>query len=202
MRYTPEFYAGYVAYKDGAVGDLVMLYGPKSYDFGESRPDFYKKRETYGGTILWVAVHPLDRFQWTGGDITEVYAAHTLKGNHGYGEGEGAAVISTHFANDTIGTISADYLRTKNSGSHGDDQLRIAGSRGVIEIMHGKPILTNGDTTPRELELKPEDDFFGDFCRSLQGQGTCRLTMEDTFNVSKIALCAKESADTRTLIKL
>ncbi|MCF6176771.1 MAG: Gfo/Idh/MocA family oxidoreductase [Victivallaceae bacterium] len=195
MRYSPEFFAAYEASQNGLIGDVVMLYGRKSYHFNSNRPDFYRQRETYGGTILWVAVHALDWFCWFGGDISEIYATQTVKGNKGYCECEAAAVISMHFANNAIGTISADFLRPKNAGSHGDDQLRIAGEKGIIEVRHNKAILTDNENQPYELELKPEGDFFGDFCRSLHDEGQCRLTMADTFQVSKIALSAREAAD-------
>lgn len=198
MRYKPEFFAAYEAVREGAIGDMVMLYGRKSYRFGTARPEFYRCRSTYGGTILWVAVHALDWFCWLAGPASRVFAAHTVKGLN-YGECESAAVISLCFDNGIIGTISADFLRSQNAPSHSDDQLRIAGSRGIIEVKHGKAILTNETTPPRELELKPQGDFFGDYCRSIQGNGLCRLDMADTFLVSRLALCARESADTQTL---
>ena len=195
MRYTPEFAAAYDAFKEGAIGDPVMLYGRKSYHFNSSRPDFYRRRETYGGTILWVAVHAVDWCCWFGGDISEIYATQTVKGNKGYAECEAATAISMHFANDAVGTISADFLRPAKAGSHGDDQIRIAGTEGIIEVRHGKAVLMTDEHHPQELKLNPEGDFFGDFCRSLQGRGQCRLTMADTFQVSRAALKARESAD-------
>jgi predicted dehydrogenase len=202
MRYIPEFFAAYEAFESGVIGNAVMLYGRKSYHFNDSRPDFYRKRETYGGTILWVAVHAIDWFCWFGGDISETYATQTVKGNKGYEECEAATAISMHFANDAVGTISADFLRPKNAGSHGDDQFRIAGEKGIIEVRHGKAILMDNENQAQELELKPEGDFFGDFCRSLQDRGKCRLTMPDTFQVSRAALYARESADKHKIITI
>ena len=201
MRYVPEFYAAFKAFEDGAIGDVVMLYGRKSYHFDSSRPDFYRHRKTYGGTILWVAVHAIDWFCWFGGKISEIYAVQTIKGNRGYNECEAAVAISMGFANDAVGTISADFLRPKNAGSHGDDQLRIAGGSGIIEVRDGKAILTSNETHPHELPLQPEGDFFGDFCHSLHGMTQCRLTMEDTFQVSRAALHARDSADKHKNIK-
>lgn len=201
MRYTPEFFAAYEAFQNGVVGDVVMLYGRKSYYFDSSRPVFYRQRVTYGGTILWVAIHALDWFYWFGGDVSGIYATQTVKGNKGYGECEAATVISTRFCNDSIGTISADFLRAKGTASHADDQLRIAGEEGIIEVKYGKAILESRKNKPQELKLHPEGDFFGDFCRSLRGEGQCRLSMEDTFRVSELALAARDSADLNQFIK-
>ncbi len=202
MRYNPEFYTAFKAFEDGAIGDAIMLYGRKSYHFDSSRPDFYRHRKTYGGTILWVAIHAIDWFCWFCGNVSEIYAAQTIVGNRGYNECESATAISMRFANDSVGTISADFLRPKNAGSHGDDQLRIAGGNGIIEVRNGKTILTNNEAPPRELPLEPEGDFFGDFCRSLHGMAKCRLTMEDCFQVSRTALYARDSADKHKLITL
>jgi len=201
MRYTPEFYAAFKAFEDGAIGDAIMLYGRKSYHFDSSRPDFYRHRKTYGGTILWVAVHAIDWLCWFCGHVSEVYAAHTIVGNRGYNECESATAISMRFANDAVGTISADFLWPKDAGPGSDDQLRIAGGSGIIEVRHGKVILTSNETHPHELPLEPEGDFFGDFCRSLHGMEQCRLTMDDTFMVSRAALYARDSADKHKVIK-
>lgn len=201
MRYTPGFYAAFKAFEDGAIGDAIMLYGRKSYHFDSTRPDFYRHRKTYGGTVLWVAVHAIDWFCWFCGHVTEISAAQTIIGNRGYNECESAVTVSMRFANDAIGTISADFLRPKNAGPGGDDQLRIAGGSGIIEVRNGKAILTSNETHPHELPLQPEGDFFGDFCRSIDGMEQCRLTMEDTFMVSRAALYARESADKHKIIK-
>ncbi|MCF6177563.1 MAG: hypothetical protein L3J71_17550 [Victivallaceae bacterium] len=72
---------------------------------------------------------------------------------------------------------------------------RIASEKGIIEVRHGKAILTGNESQPHELELKPKGDFFGDFYRALHSEGQCRLTMADTFQVSKIVLSARECAD-------
>ena len=202
MRYTPEFFAAYEAVQSGVIGDIVMLYGRKSYRFGNDRPDFYRKRENYGGTIPWVAVHALDWFHWLAGLPDEVYAAHTVKGNKGYGDCESATVVSVRFGNGIVGTVSADFLRPEKAESHGDDQLRIAGTNGIVEVAHGKAILTTNSEPPRELDLKPEGDFFGDFCSSLQGEGGCLLTMNDTFQVSRLALAALQSADSHKIVSV
>ena len=195
MRYSPEFYAAWQQVQSGILGNIAMFYGRKSYFFGNRRPDFYRRRSTFGGIIPWVATHALDWFCWIGGNIESVFAAHTCKANFGYGECESAAVISLRFSNGAVGTISADFLKSKNSGFPNDDQLRIAGDKSVLEVKYGKATLTGHNNSPVELELEPEGDFFGDFCRQLAGTGKCRLTMNDSFQVTELALTARQSAD-------
>ncbi|MHC4872465.1 MAG: Gfo/Idh/MocA family protein, partial [Planctomycetota bacterium] len=85
MRYHPHFQAAYKALKEGRIGRPIQITGQKSYAFSDSRPQFYKKRETYGSTLCWVAIHAIDWTYWFMGDIQNIYAAHTTIGNMNYG---------------------------------------------------------------------------------------------------------------------
>jgi len=54
-------------------------------------------------------------------------------------EGGGAAVIH------------ADYLLPDTSPTHGEDRIRIAGSRGVIEVRNGRCELMNREHGPKDI---------------------------------------------------
>ena len=194
MRYTPQYYAAYKALKEGAIGDPQLITGQKSYVFGSSRPGFYKERAKYGGTILWVASHALDWTYWMMGEFKSVYALHSNKHNFDYGECEATSIIAFSFANGAMGTINSDFYQPQKSTIHGDDQVRIAGEKGIIQVRYGKAFLTTHEKEEIELPLET-GDFFGDFCRELQGKGKCRLNMDDTFEVTNLCLLARESAD-------
>jgi predicted dehydrogenase len=194
MRYLPEYHAAYKAVHERAIGKPMLFTGQKSYVFGNHRPDFYRRRETYGGTILWVAVHALDWAYWIMGDIGPIHAFHSSENNFGWGECETAAVLCFSFRNGGMGTINADFYRPRAATSHGDDRMRIAGDAGVIEVFERKAYLTTHENTQTELPLE-DSDFFGDFCREIRGEGTCRLSMEDTFRVTELGILARESAD-------
>ena len=49
-----------------------------------------------------------------------------------------------------------------------DDQVRMAGDKGIINVRYGKAFSTTHEKEEIELPLKTSD-FFGDFCRELQG---------------------------------
>jgi predicted dehydrogenase len=194
MRYTPQYYAAYKALKEGAIGEPRLITGQKSYMFGNSRPEFYKDRDKYGGTILWVASHAIDWTYWMMGEFKSIYALHSAQNNFGYGDCEATSVIAFSFTNNAMGTINADFYQPKKSKIHGDDQVRIAGEKGIIQVRYGKAFLTTHNQEETELPLET-GDFFGDFYQELQGKGKCRLSMEDTFYVSNLCLLARESAD-------
>lgn len=194
MRYSPEYYAAYLAVKNGEIGDPVLFTGQKSYKFGTGRPEFYKRRETYGGTILWVAVHAIDWACWIMGDMNSIQAFHSNQHNFGHGDCEAAAAMLFSFKNGGFGTINADFYQPLRSRLRGDDRMRIAGDKGVINVHEGKAFLTTHEHEILELPLQ-DGDFFGDFCREIQGRGVCRISMDDTFRVTELGIIARDNAD-------
>ncbi|MCF6174709.1 MAG: Gfo/Idh/MocA family oxidoreductase [Victivallaceae bacterium] len=197
MRYEPEFYAAYQAVKNGLIGKPMLFTGQKSYKFGNDRPDFYRQRSTYGGTILWVAVHAIDWACWIMGEINDISAHHSNAHNFDYGDCEATAVMSFSFANGAMGTINADFYQPQQSKLHGGDQLRIAGNKGIIEVGNKQAFITTHEQPLTELPLEP-GEFFADFCRKINNEGKCRLSMQETFRVNEIALQARASADSHS----
>lgn len=196
MRYSPEYYAAYQAAKGGEIGEPVLFTGQKSYKFGTGRSEFCKRRETYGGTILWVAVHAIDWAYWIMGDMNSIQADHSSWHNFGYGDCETAAVMLFSFKNGGFGTINADFYQPLKSQLCGDDRMRIAGDKGVINVHEGKAFLTTHEHEILELPLQ-NGDFFGDFCREIQGCCTCRIGMDDTFRVTELGIIARDNADSK-----
>src|SRR5262249_17983521 len=75
MRLDPEVRTIRDAVSKGLIGEPILATAQKSYKFGTSRPWFYKKRETYGGTIPWIGIHAVDYIMYTTGlGITAVAA--------------------------------------------------------------------------------------------------------------------------------
>lgn len=195
MRYDPQFLAARDAVAAGLIGRPRIVYGRKSYKFGASRPEYYRSRQTYGGTILWVAIHALDTAIWVCGDVSGISAYHNRDGNFGYGECESSVAMSFAFKNGGVGAITADFYQPKAAARHGDDQIRFAGELGVVEVIGDKAFIRTHDEPERELPQEAPRDFFSEFCAELRGDGKCLISMEDTFTVTRAALRALESAD-------
>jgi len=138
MRYTPEFFSIWQAVQEGRIGKPRLFTGQKSYRFGSSRPDFYRKRALYGGTIPWVGAHAVDWAVWTMGTFESLWAAHDTDENFGYGEFEAHAALSFRFKSGGEGLISADFYRSSTAETHGDDRVRLAGPKGIVEARGGK----------------------------------------------------------------
>ena len=200
-RYHPEFYAAWQAVRAGLIGEPLLVTAQKSYKLGSRHP-MYTHRATYGGTIPWVAIHAMDWVHWfTGGRIVEVSASHTTAGNGGHGEMESSGLCFYRLSNSGAASVSCDYFRPGAAPTHGEDRLRIAGEKGVIEVGGGEARLTTGSETrllPRE-EPRP---LFIEFVRHVEQGTDMRITAEDAFAVSELALKSREAADTKTTVRL
>jgi len=199
-RYHPAFHAAWRALKEGLIGEPLLITAQKSFKLG-TRHAMYTHRATYGGTIPWVAVHGIDWIHWfTGGGITHVAASHTSAGNRGHGEMESSGACLFRLANSGCATLSFDYFRPGSAQTHGDDRMRIAGEKGVLEVAGGEATLFTHDAPPRRLEKEDQLSLFQEFIRHIQEGAGMRITAEDAFTVSELALRSREAADTGAAI--
>ncbi len=202
LRYSPHFNTAWRAVKDGKIGRVRLMNAQKSYKLG-NRPEYYKKRSTYGGTIPWVGSHAIDWLYWFSGEIFKsVYANHTTMFNKDNGEMEMSALCHFVLSNDVYGSVNMDFLRPESAPTHGDDRIRIAGTEGVIEVRHGKVYLINNEVEgEQELVLLPKKYMFEDFVKQVRGEAECIINAEDTFAVTRACLLARQSADENRVVE-
>jgi predicted dehydrogenase len=202
MRLLPAFQAVKKVVDSGTIGEPVMAIGQKSYKFG-SRPEWYKRRETYGGTLLWVGIHAVDFVRYcTGLEYTRVAAFHGNVGHPDFPELEDTAVAIFHFANGGTAAISVDYFRPEKAPSHGDDRLRVVGTEGIVEVKdHASRVeLLTRKHGPRDLRLPRERQFFVDFVAELRGERRHVIRPDEPFRVNHICLIARDAADRREVL--
>ncbi|MCS7202386.1 MAG: Gfo/Idh/MocA family oxidoreductase [Dictyoglomus sp.] len=202
IRYKPWFLTAWKRVKEGAVGEVRLINTQKSYKLGK-RDEFYKKRESFGGTIPWVGIHAIDWIYWfTGKKFKSVYAVHSKKYNKDHGDLETTALCQFTLEDEVFASLSIDYLRPESALSHDDDRLRIVGTEGVIEVIWNKVFLINKEYGGEELPLLPEGNIFLDFIKEIRGEGKCMISAEDSFYITEIALWARQSADEGKIIYL
>lgn len=204
MRLLPVFQAAHKAVAEGLIGEPILATAQKSYKWG-TRPDFFKKRETYGGTIPWVAIHAVDYTRWVCGlEYTRVAALHGNLAHPAYPGCEDHGGILFQLSNGGTAMVNLDYLRPESSPTHGDDRLRIAGSEGVLEIVGPgtRTELIQTGRAPRDLPLPDETDFLVDFVRELQGEGRHVIGPEEAVLATRLCLKARESADSGQTLEL
>lgn len=202
-RYDPWFYTAYQAVQQGAVGEIRMLNGQKSYKAGK-RGVLYHQRDTYGGTIPWVGIHALDWVLWFSGKrVKTVSAVQSAIANNNNGSMEATAICLFQLEDEVVAHINIDYLRPQTASTHGDDRIRIAGTKGVIEVRGGQVYLINGGAQGEQtLPLLQPPKIFQDFVESLNGEKACTITAEQSLYFTRVCLTAQKSADSGLLIEM
>lgn len=203
MRSMPVFVAAHKLYAEGAIGEVVLANGRKSYKWG-TRPDWYGDRKKYGGTIGWVGTHALDFINYiTGCHYVSVAA---MQGNRAHPELPGCednCALVLGLSNGGHATISIDMCRPEAADTHGDDWVRIVGTKGQIEANNSKGIcqVINADG-PRDIALPEPTAMFQDFLLSLLGKGESVVGTDVSFMLTHTALCARDAADNGTVVRI
>lgn len=200
LRYEPAFLQGARMVRGGAIGKLKLIRAQKSYKLG-TRPDFYKHRETYGGTIPWVGSHAFDWILYFSGDTFEsVTAVQSAEDNFGNGDLEIAALCQFRMRSGILASASIDYLRPGSAPTHGDDRVRAAGTEGVLEVRDGKIHLIDRNGEREIIPEQPDRRLFSDFLLELFGERPALVSDEETFELTRACLLAREAADSGTMI--
>jgi len=196
IRQEPAFYAASKILESGILGKIKLISARKSYKLGV-RPEFYKTRSTYGGTLPWVGSHAVYWIHALGNShFAQVFASHDCHDNFDNGNLEIAGQMMFVMQNGIQASATIDFLRPQSAPSHGDDRVRVAGTGGVMEITDGKVSLL----TPEKCEvIVPEDDncvdMFVDFVNQLSTCGSSERESLAMLEVTAACLLARESAD-------
>ena len=193
ISYEKHFTTAEKCIESGIIGDIRLIETQKSYKLG-IRNWYYHDKKTYPGTIPWVSIHGID---WMYGvcdtRFDTVYSKQSSLFNNDNGSLE-TTCTSTFFNKEKqiIGIATSDYYRPNGSKTHGDDRLRCVGTKGIIEVSNG--IVTLNDGVERVLETKKEKYIFDEFLDAIEGKNTKRTLAKYSFDVTKAALVARNSA--------
>jgi predicted dehydrogenase len=225
-RAQPVFLAARQMVADGRIGQPILAFAQKSYPFAQ-RDENFRRRETYGGTIPWVAIHALEFVSYcTGKDYTAVAAMHSNESLTGFeAEDNGGLLLSLSGGGHAV--ISFDYLRPRfdkltapsnvegmapgvkrpdgrpYGRAHGDDRLRIAGTAGIVEVVQeATRVVLTTPTDAQDVPLPPPRDLFAEFIASIRGEGECIVSPQDSFRITEVALKARRAADTHQVVTL
>lgn len=133
MRSLPAFVAARKTVLDGTIGQPVLINTRKSYKWGH-RPAWFNIPAKYGGTWPWIGIHCLDMAHFVTGLLPRTVTA--LQANRAHPEMENCddtAAAVFEMANDATMTASIDLCRPGSAPTHGDDWIRVVGTKGVLE---------------------------------------------------------------------
>ena len=194
-RYVGAFYGAKQLIASGAIGEVRLMNAQKSYKFGR-RPEFMTQRATYGGTIPWVGIHAIDWILWMGGKRFVSVRASQSAAEAANGKcPETAALALFELAEGGLASLTVDYLNPSKFPTHGDDRIRVIGTRGEIEVRDAHITLINSDGV-QHPENAPDADLFTDFLRQIETGAPCRLSGAESFAATRAAILAQVAADT------
>ena len=192
-RYDPWFYTAHSLIREGVIGQVRMVNAQKSYRLGR-RPEFFKSRSSYGGTIPWLGIHGIDTAQFLAGSRVEtVFALHSGEHNHGLGELEMTGLVTMKLSGEILASVNLDYLRPEAAPSHDDDRVRVAGTKGVLEV-RARKLYVIDEKGEREVPLLSPPSIWDAFVAAVKGEEGL-ITTESSLASTRVALTARESAD-------
>ncbi|MFP4522071.1 MAG: Gfo/Idh/MocA family protein [Fibrobacterota bacterium] len=196
LRYSPGMQSARAALRQKDLGGLIMITAQKSYRLN-SRPEFYRNRATYSGTIPWVGSHAVDWIYWfSGKKFISGSAVHTNMYNNGHRDLEMSAHATMLMEGGIPAGMNLDYARPAGAPTHGDDRVRICCERGVIEVKDETASLINEEGIQSPLPIPKISGIFSDFLDKLTGKSPSDLpTPEDSLYITEICLKLRDSAD-------
>jgi predicted dehydrogenase len=130
----------------GAIGEVIqtLSMGPHLRRF-HTRPDWFFKKDKYGGILTDIGSHNFDQFlHFTGSTSAEIVSSQVANFHHPqYPELEDFGDVTVR-GNGGVGYIRVDWFTPDGLGVWGDGRLFILGTEGYIELrkyidITGKP---------------------------------------------------------------
>jgi len=201
-----SIYAGQLI-KDGAIGKVVQVMGLGPHRLNApSRPDWFFKKEQYGGILCDIGSHQCEQFlSFTGAQDAEV--VHSKVGNYNnpmYPELEdyGDATLVA----DTGATqyFRVDWLTPDALPTWGDGRVFVLGTKGYIEVRkylnigadnQSRVFLCNDtEYTNICVEGKVGCPFFGELILDSLNRTEIAMTQRHAFKAAELCLQAQEKA--------
>ncbi len=198
FRCQAEFRAARQAVQSGRIGEIVLASAQKSYRFGASRPAWYRDRAAYPGTLLWVASHGIDALLFCGGvPFSRVLSVGGNLSRPDYGDGfEDHVVALFELQNGGNALVHADFLRPSGAKSHGDDRLRLAGTRGVIEVRDGRCLLIDAQGESDITDSAPVRPIAMEFLAAIAGEANTVYSTAQSLEIAEVLLRARDAQNT------
>ncbi|MEA3407360.1 MAG: Gfo/Idh/MocA family oxidoreductase [Chloroflexota bacterium] len=206
MRYEAAFFTARQLVHRGIIGEPYLISAQKSYQWGHDRPTWYADPNKYGSTMTWVGIHAFDYARWVANvDYTWVCAHHANLVHTERPGCQDVATVMAQLANGGSAVFHLDYLRPAGAPTHGDDRLRIAGSKGVLEVCDRGTRLhltTQTRDIPSWPSEQPDRTLFSDFVAAVEGQGQLLVPAKEAFDITAFAIKAAQAADGGNMVKV
>ena len=204
MRYDPPYLALKQIVDSGELGDIVQVSSQKSYKASGS-PPWRRNRPTYGSSILWIGIHMIDLMRWASGrEMIDAMSWQRRVGMPELKDQENVTASVFSLDNGGLAILRMDYLRPDSAPTHGDDRLRIAGTKGVAEYMlaTGVTLVSQANKQRTISELPAAGSLFADYLLATYAGAKPSITIEDIWKVNEITFAAHEAAERGQVVKV
>jgi len=191
----------------GAIGRIIQTVGlgPHKQNLA-TRPDWYFKRDRFGGILCDIGSHQIDQFlHFTGSDTAEIshaFVENTTMPDHPEFQDFGEIVLRS---NNGHGYVRVDWFTPDGLPTWGDGRLFLQGTEGQIELRKytdiGRAHVTNSLflVNGEKNELIPCDDaglpYFPRLVADVQDRTESAVGQAHTFVTSELAVRAQMMAE-------
>lgn len=198
MRYEPGLYTMARLAHGGAIGEIRLMNAQKSYKMG-SRAEWFKDAALYGSTMQWIGVHMMDLMHWASRqNFRSAYSYEKNVGEPANGAMQNVTGAVFQLENGGVATLNMDYFRPQDAATHGDDRLRIVGTKGILEyrLRDGLLALRPGDrATVKPAIETPAYPLFLDFLLHVYQGRQMLIQPDEIFHVVEALNAARKSSD-------
>jgi len=204
MRFDSPYLALRQIVEAGELGDVIQIDGQKSYKMG-NRPPWFYKRKTYGGTMPWIGIHMVDLMLFTSGrQFQETFGYQNRIGFPETDEMENVSATVFRMDNGGVALLRMDYLRPQTAATHGDDRLRLAGTKGVAEYTGATGVtLMTGSKKPEVISKLPaRRSLFVEFLDHIYNGKAAPIPWEQVDRAHRVVLGARQAMESHKVLKL
>lgn len=201
-------FAGDLVY-DGAIGKVVHVLGLGPHRLNpHTRPDWFFKKETYGGILCDIGSHQIEQFLYFAG-VKDATIQKSQIANYKYPEYPelddfGDAMLVGD--NGATNYFRVDWLTPDGLSSWGDGRMFIMGTDGYIEIRKNVNVGTKDNTSNHIFMVNHEGEhhfqvegqvgcpFFGQLILDCINRTEIAMTQEHAFKAGELCVKAQLEA--------
>jgi len=194
---------------EGAIGKVVQTVGLGPHRLNRAtRPDWFFKRDRFGGILTDIAAHQVDQFlHYTGSDTAEI--THAFVANHANPQDPELQDFGEMSLRSDQGTgyIRVDWYTPDALPTWGDGRLTILGTEGYIELRKyvdvggadgtDHLILVNGTRCEKIDASNAGLPYFERLAHDIATRNETAMTQSHCFTVMELALRAQQMAENR-----
>jgi predicted dehydrogenase len=193
--------------QQGAIGRVLQVIGLGPHRLGTGRPDWFFKKEQFGGILCDIGSHQFEQFLTFSGaaDATVVHAAVANYANPATPEFEDFGEANLVGDNGATNYVRVDWFTPKGLSTWGDGRMTILGTKGYIELRKyvdigrektGDHVYLVDEQGEHHLEVagKVGFKFFGELILDCLNRTEKAMTQRHAFKAAELCLRAQATA--------